>query len=927
MALTRPRYSNIVDTDFKSSCRIVTTTNITLAGSAPSTYDGVTLAAGDRVLVAGQNTSSQNGIYYVSTLGTGSNGTWTRALDANDNTRITAGMQTAIGEGTYGGHTWRLTTPDPIVLGTTGLTFLDAQSSAAGTNTQLQYNSSGQLAGASGITIAANSSVVATANVVSTGNLIANTIYASTIRWSANSQLFSLTGNINPTVYLGNLKVTTANTLVDSVLVAGNTSVNWTAAVRDTVNNRVKLSKIESVTDGTNVYLYETKVSGSGGAYPVAAFVANVTAGAVQLWAVGDSASVIVTYERRTLGTGTPTGYINNFGPQGAAGTINNTGGDIVTTSSTPSTSTTTGALRVAGGAGIAGNVYIGANAVVGLDLSIAGNLYVGGSTTTLNTNTLDVEDLNITVAKGSINAAAADGAGLTVDGAGASIVYTASADGFTINKNILTTGIQWSGNSAVYRSGINYYTQATPPAGANYGDQWYDTTTDIVFEWTPSDGANGFWVDITTSTVNATNTGVFTGNLIGNVVGSTSGTFTGNVTAQYFLGNAWFADFPASAFGNTQVNAYNTNVWAPAYTGNLQAGNITLTGTRNKFVGDFTNATLLQRTLFQTVTNNSSTGIYAVPSGSSQAASWQAANNSDPTNASKILIATNGTTDVQLVSGINGSGTYLPLSFYTNGSNQMQLSTSGNLTLLTGNLLVTNGYISGTYTPATATGAAIQLTGKDTQGGTGWFDFLKATNTTSGATNPNKTIRLNSVGGIEVINSAYTTTLLSLSDTGAFSVSGSISVSGKKAVNGPAFSAYADATLQTITSGSQQKVLFQVEDFDTDGCFASSRFTPNVEGYYQLNAEVRLDGSSGTGEIMIVLYKNTSEHKRGTNQQGTSIATNFFAMQVSALVYANGTTDYFEIKVQQTSGSSMTVTAVNNPAITWFNGAMVRGA
>jgi len=44
-------------------------------------------------------------------------------------------------------------------------------------------------------------------------------------------------------------------------------------------------------------------------------------------------------------------------------------------------------------------------------------------------------------------------------------------------------------------------------------------------------------------------------------------------------------------------------------------------------------------------------------------------------------------------------------------------------------------------------------------------------------------------------------------------------------------------------------------------------------------------------------------------------------------LVYANGTSDYFEIYVQQTSGSSVTVTAVNATNITWFNGAMVRGA
>jgi hypothetical protein len=170
-------------------------------------------------------------------------------------------------------------------------------------------------------------------------------------------------------------------------------------------------------------------------------------------------------------------------------------------------------------------------------------------------------------------------------------------------------------------------------------------------------------------------------------------------------------------------------------------------------------------------------------------------------------------------------------------------------------------------------------------------------------------------------------TTRLSLYPNGNLNVTGSLTLSGKQAVNGPAFSAYADATAQTITTGSQQKVLFQTEEFDTDNCYANSRFTPTVEGYYQLNAEVRLDGATGTGEMMIVIWKNGAEHKRGTNQQGTQTAANFWAMQVSSVVYANGTTDFFEIYVQQGSGSSVSVTAVNSPNITWFNGCMLRGA
>lgn len=107
----------------KASCRAATTANITLSGL--QTIDGVSLLAGDRVLIKDQTTATQNGIYTVAA------GTWTRAEDFNADPDISNGAFTWIKEGTTQADSqWVLLTDDPIVLGTTALTF--TQASGAG---------------------------------------------------------------------------------------------------------------------------------------------------------------------------------------------------------------------------------------------------------------------------------------------------------------------------------------------------------------------------------------------------------------------------------------------------------------------------------------------------------------------------------------------------------------------------------------------------------------------------------------------------------------------------------------------------------------------------------------------------------------------------------------------------------------------------
>lgn len=74
-------------------------------------------------------------------------------------------------------------------------------------------------------------------------------------------------------------------------------------------------------------------------------------------------------------------------------------------------------------------------------NLTVSGDLTVQGNTVILNTGVLNVEDKNILLANGAVNAAAADGAGFTIRGADANLTYYSATDRFVVNKSFETTG------------------------------------------------------------------------------------------------------------------------------------------------------------------------------------------------------------------------------------------------------------------------------------------------------------------------------------------------------------------------------------------------------------------------------------------------------------------------------------------------------
>jgi len=108
-------------------------------------------------------------------------------------------------------------------------------------------------------------------------------------------------------------------------------------------------------------------------------------------------------------------------------------------------------------------------------------------------------------------------------------------------------------------------------------------------------------------------------------------------------------------------------------------SGNLAFTGTGNRITGDFSNATVANRVMFQTSTVNGATRVHAIPNGSGVVSAIAAINNSDANNASFMQMSVNAT-EAQMISTLAGTGTYLPMTFYTGGSERVRIDTSGNV-------------------------------------------------------------------------------------------------------------------------------------------------------------------------------------------------------------------------------------------------------
>ena len=436
---------------------------------------------------------------------------------------------------------------------------------------------------------------------------------------------------------------------------------------------------------------------------------------------------------------------------------------------------TVTGAATV--GSLAAGNISIGVTAdaitstgTLTLDPSpagsgglvvIQGNLQVTGTTTTVNSTTVEVADLNITLAKDATTAAAANGAGLTVAGANATFNYASTGDKWTTNKPLDITG----NVTATAFSGSGAYLTAIPNSAL--------TNSSITI--------NGSAISLGGSVTINTSASGLTGNTLNSTIVNSSLTSVGTIATGVWQGSviqpAYIATLNQNTTGSAASLTTARNINGVAFNG---TADITITAAAGTLTGTTLNSTVVNSSL--TSVGTITTGVW---NGSAIQPSYIATLNQNTTGSAASLttarningVAFNGTADITVTANAATlTGTVLNstvvASSLTSVGNLTSLSASGTIST-TGNVVAAKFYgdgssLTGVVATSVGTLSSLTVTGNISAGN------VSATNLTG------------------TLTTAAQTNITSVGTLGSLSVTGNVTAGG---FSGPVYGSGAGLT------------------------------------------------------------------------------------------------------------------------------------